>query len=61
MQETLRNEVKYLKLFQNIKYSEISDYLEIKRNSFYNWLNGAYNLSDEKIERLKDIITNLKE
>lgn len=61
MQDKLRKEVKQLKVFNDITYKEISEYLEIQKNSFYNWLRGYYNLSDEKVDRLKEIICNLKE
>lgn len=61
MQDKLRKEVKQLKVFNDITYKEISEYLEIQKNSFYNWLKGYYNLSDEKVDRLKEIICNLKE
>lgn len=44
----LRKQVKELKIFQDISYKEIAEYLEIQRNSFYNWLKGYYNLSDDK-------------
>lgn len=46
---------------QNIQYKEIAEYLEIARNSFYNWLKGYYNLSEEKISRLEEIIELLSE
>ena len=39
-----------------MSYAELSEYLEIHRNSFYNWLNGYYNLSQEKQMRLLEII-----
>lgn len=59
--EILRKQVKELKVYQDINYKEIAEYLEIQRNSFYNWLKGYYNLSDDKQQQLKEIITNLKE
>ena len=61
MNESLRKQVKILKALQNISYKEIAEYLEINQNSFYNFINGQYNLSQEKAERLQDIIINLKE
>ena len=48
MNEMLRKKCKELKAFQDIPYTEIAAYLEIKKNSFYNWLKGYYNLSEEK-------------
>lgn len=57
----MRNQVKNLKVFQNISYKEIASYLEIHKNSFYNWLKGYYNLSEENEKRLTEIIENLIE
>ena len=59
--EKLRKECKVLKALQNISYKELSEYLEIKQQSFYNWLKGEYDLSIEKKEKLTEIISNLKE
>ena len=61
MQDNLRKQTKMLKALQNITYTEIAEYLEINRNSFYNWLNGYYNLSADKEKRLLEIITLLSE
>lgn len=61
MNEALRKQVKELKVYQNITYKELAEYLEIQKNSFYNWLKGYYNLGDEKQKQLQDIINNLKE
>ena len=61
MNEFLRNEVKYLKVYQNVQYKEIAELLEIQRASFYNWLKGYYDLGEEKQRRLKEIIGDLKE
>lgn len=59
--ETLRTECKVLKALQNVSYKEFAEYLEIKQQSFYNWLKGEYDLSQEKQQKLFEIITNLKE
>lgn len=61
MNEALRKQVKELKVYQDITYKELAEYLEIQRNSFYNWLKGYYNFSEEKQIQLQDIINNLKE
>ena len=57
MQEKLRKEVKLLKALQGISYNQIAGYLEIHRNSFYNWPKGYYNLSAENEKRLIEIIS----
>ena len=38
--EKLRTEVRKLKVYQDIQYKEIAEYLEVKNSSFYNWLKG---------------------
>ena len=57
----MREQVKLLKALQNVSYAEIAGYLEIHRNSFYNWLKGYYNLSQEKQNRLLEIISLISE
>ena len=61
MNEKLRNEVKLIKIYQGVSYKELAEYLDIRQDSFYSWLRGYYNLSDEKQQRLNEILTNLKE
>lgn len=61
MNEKLRKEVKLLKALQGISYKEIADYLEIRQDSFYNWLKGYYDLGEERQNRLFDVIACLKE
>ena len=61
MNEKLRKEVKLLKALQGISYKEIAEFLEIRQDSFYNWLKGYYELGEEKQSRLLDIIACLKE
>ena len=61
MNTELRHKVKELKVYQGITYKEIAEYLEISRNSFYNWLNGYYEFSLEKENKLNEIISILKE
>ena len=61
MNEKLRLQVKQLKMLQGINYNEISQYLEIKQNSFYNWLKGYYNFGEERQRALQEIIDTLRE
>lgn len=61
MNDELRRKCKELKAFQDISYQEMATYLEIKRNSFYNWLKGYYNLSIEKQKKLQEILSCLEE
>ena len=59
--EILRKELKIMKALQGITYKEVAEYLEIKESSMYKWIQGAFNFSAEKKERLNEIIANLKE
>lgn len=61
MNDELRKQCKELKILQNIPYSEIAAYLEVNKNSFYNWLKGYYDFSEARQERLQEIISCLKE
>lgn len=58
--ETMRSKVKILKAIGQIDtYIELSDMLDMKTKSFYNWLRGEYNLGDKKARELKCIIDDL--
>ena len=61
MNDFLRNECKTLKAFQDVSYKELAEYLEIRHNSFYAWLNGQYDFGTERQTKLKEIISTLKE
>ena len=62
MNDFLRREVKLLKALQGISYTELAEsYLEIKKNSFYSWLHGDFDLSLEKQKLLYEVIETLKE
>lgn len=43
----------------DIYYKDFAEYLGITDHSFYNWLNGYYELSEDKIEKLLDIVIEL--
>lgn len=61
MQKKLRDQVKIVKaLYGDIfPYKELADYLNININSFYNWINGYYNLGKEKEEKLQTLINDI--
>ena len=61
MNKKLRQEVKLLKAFQNITYKDIAELLQIRQDSFYNWLCGQYDFGESRQKRLKEIIETLKE
>lgn len=61
MNEYLRKEVKLLKALQNIQYKELAEYLEIKQDSFYNWLKGYYNFGEPRQKQLQEVISAIKE
>lgn len=61
IQNYLRAEVRRLKWEEEISYKVIAqDLLDMKYNSFINWLHGYKNLSSKKINILKDFINNMK-
>ena len=43
----------------DIYYKDFAEYLGVTDHSFYNWLNGYYELSEDKIEKLLDIVIEL--
>lgn len=57
----LRKKVKVLCALQDITYKEISEYLDIKIGSFYNYISGSYELSEEKQILLNEILDTLTE
>lgn len=59
MNETLRVRVKTLKIMQGISYKEIAEYMEVKPDTFYHWLYGAFNWTDDNQKRLYEIVCNL--
>lgn len=61
MNDNLRKEVKLLKALQGISYKEVAEFLEIRQDSFYNWLKGYYEFGEERQRRLWEVIACLKE
>ena len=35
-------------------YGDLAEMLDMKTGSFYNWLNGAFHMSDSKLKQLQD-------
>ena len=61
-QDEVRKLVKLAKaLNDDIYYNQFAEYLNITNHSFYNWLNGYYRLSREKLYKLLDIVIDLAE
>lgn len=61
MNDKLRKDVKLLKALQGISYKEMAELLEIRQDSFYNWLKGYYEFGEERQDRLIEVICCLKE
>lgn len=59
MDDTLRQNVRLLKVYKNISYKELAQQLGIKTNSFYNWLRGEYSFSQETAKKLKYIVAEM--
>lgn len=60
-QNFLRKNCKVAKALNDdiFTYKDFADAIEIDHNSFYNWLNGAYDLSYNKAKQLNDFINDL--
>ena len=59
-QNTLRKQVRLVKAeYDDIYYKDFAEYLDINIHSFYNWLNGYYELSANKETKLKEVIIDL--
>lgn len=59
-QENLRKQVKVAKACNDwLYFNELAATLEITDHSFYNWLNGYYELSSKKAAQLEDIVIDL--
>lgn len=57
----LRKRVKLIKALQGISYREIAEYIELPPKSFYSWLNGQYEFSQQREKRLIDVLNTLQE
>ena len=55
-QDSLRQQVKHLKT-NGISYKKIADGIKVNQSSFYSWVRGNYNFSDEVADRLQQWIT----
>ena len=59
-QDILRKKVKLAKACNDwLYYKDLAETLEMANHSFYNWLNGEYELSSQKAEQLNDIVVDL--
>lgn len=61
MNNDLRKKVKLLKALQGVSYIELSEYLEVSKSSFYNWLAGSYDFGIERQNRLLEILQTISE
>ena len=43
----------------DIFYKDFAQYLNITEHSFYNWIKGYYDLSNQKASKLNDIVIDL--
>jgi hypothetical protein len=59
-QDILRKQVKMAKACNDwLYFRELAETLEMADHSFYNWLNGSYELSSKKAAQLEDIVIDL--
>lgn len=58
--EDLRKQVRLCKVYNNEwSYKQFAEVIDITPNSFYNWLNGYYELSYQKEKILKELLSDL--
>ena len=57
----LREQVKLLKVQQNISYKEFVEFIDFNYSTFYSWLRGAFNYSEEKLEDIECLLLSIKE
>ena len=61
-QDNLRQQVKLAKaLNDDWSYKAMSEVIGINTHAFYNWLNGAYELSYKKERELQSLVADLTE
>ena len=61
-QDDLRKQVKLAKAMDDEwNFKNMSEVIQISPNSFYNWLNGAYELSSIKERELESLLSDLLE
>ena len=59
-QDYLRQQVKLAKALNNDwSYKAMSEVIGINTHAFYNWLNGAYDLSRYKAIELQSLVSDL--
>ena len=59
-QDNLRKQVKLAKaLNEDWSYKAMSEVIQITAHAFYNWLNGAYELSYTKERELQNLVADL--
>lgn len=59
-QDFLRKQVKHAKAeYDDIYLKDFATYIDITEHAFYNWLNGYYDLSEAKRNKLQAIIIDL--
>ena len=59
--EILRNEIKELKLQEGVSYKEFVEIINYNYSTFYSWLRGSFNYSEEKLEDIENLINSIKE
>ncbi len=55
-----RKEVKLLKAINDITYLEFAEMAGLNKNSMYCWISGQYNLGEDKLDEVSELIMNLK-
>lgn len=55
-----RLEVKLLKAMNDVSYTEFAEMCGLKKGVIYNWLNGSFELGEDRLAIVDELITDLK-
>ena len=60
LNEKYRQELRVIKANTSISFKQMKEYLGLSTSGFYHWINDYYDLSEEKIEKVAQMIEVLK-
>lgn len=60
LNEIYRKELRVLKANTRISFKQMKEYLGLSKSGFYHWINAYYDLSEEKLEQVAQMIEDLK-
>ena len=61
LNEKYRQELRVIKANTRISFKQMKEYLGLRTSGFYHWINAYYDLSEEKLEQVAQMIEVLKQ